>query len=175
MRYITIFGSARINKNDKYYIKAYELAQKLAKQGYGVITGGSSGIMEAANKGAFEAGTKSIGINIKLPHEQITNKYCTIVKISNKLSDRKLLLIEQSEAFVIMPGGFGTLDEAFEVLVLACTELKKAKIIFFGSEFWAKLVEFMRETLLARGMINEADFRVFVLLDSVDEVLEFLA
>lgn len=174
MHYITIFGSARIKADDKYYKAAYELAKNLAKQGYGVITGGSSGIMEAANKGAYEAGGKSIGINIKLPHEQITNQYCTLVKISNKLSERKLLLIEQSCAFIIMPGGFGTLDEAFEVLVLACTELKKAKIIFYGREFWAKLVEFMREVLLARGMINELDFSSFALLDSSDEVLEYL-
>ena len=174
MHYITIFGSARIKKDNKYYKEAYELAKELAKAGYSVVTGGSGGVMEAANKGALDGGGASIGINVKLPNEQRTNEYCTHTSMCESLSERKGLLIQKSSAFVVMPGGFGTLDEAFEILVLACNGLKDAKIVFDNSAFWGKLLDFMRETLLAQEMIDERDFNSFIVLDRPSAVIKYL-
>ncbi|AII14252.1 putative lysine decarboxylase family protein [Campylobacter iguaniorum] len=174
MEYITIFGSARFDEHSPYYKAAFNLASKLSKAGYGIVTGGSGGIMEAANKGAFLSGGVSVGINVILPFEQKTNPYCTTSKLISNLPDRKKELISMSDIFIIMPGGFGTLDELFEVLTEAQTGVRKHKIIFCCSDFWNPLIDFFKNTLLPNGAINDHSFTTFTVLDDFDEILEYI-
>ncbi|WP_096017711.1 TIGR00730 family Rossman fold protein [Campylobacter lanienae] len=172
MKYVTIFGSSRLDDTNIHYKKAYEIAAALAKAGYGVITGGAGGIMEAANRGAFEAGGESIGYNVVLPNEQHPNSYCNALVTMDNLRDRKHALIKDSSAFIILPGGFGTLDEVFEVMTLAQTKIKEHKVVFVQSEFWALLFEFFKR-LEDDGMIDyNSEF--YRLIDDVDEILEFI-
>ncbi len=171
MKYVTIFGSARIDSNNEHYQKAYKIAKALAAAGYGVITGGGGGIMEAANRGALEAGGDSIGINVILPNEQQLNSYCTKSQTLNSLSERKNALIKDSFAFIIFPGGFGTLDEAFEVLTLSQAGLKEHKIIFTQKSFWEPLIGFLDSL----GDMGLADKNGYIIIDDIDEILEFLA
>lgn len=172
MKYITIFGSSRISSDSDYYKKSYEIATALSRAGYGIITGGGGGIMEAANKGAFEAKGESIGINVILPNEQRLNSYCTRSLTLASLSERKNALIKDSFAFIILPGGFGTLDEVFEVMTLAQTMIKRHKVIFVGSQFWSPLFDFFKQ-LLDGGLI-EANSDFYKLLDNIDDILKFL-
>ncbi|QMS67678.1 TIGR00730 family Rossman fold protein [Campylobacter fetus] len=173
LEFVTIFGSARLDSGSKFYKIAFELGKKLSQAGYGVVTGGGGGIMEAANKGAFLSGGVSVGINIILPFEQKLNPYCTESKTIDNLSKRKDMLIEKSSAFILMPGGFGTLDEIFEVITLAQTGLRKHKIVFCCKEFWQPLLDFFDNTLAAEKLIAD-DHSVYAVIDDFDEIIRYL-
>ncbi|MDX9813407.1 MAG: TIGR00730 family Rossman fold protein [Sulfurimonas sp.] len=167
---VTIFGSARTQSDDFYYQKTVELSSMLAKDGFNIITGGGPGIMEAANKGACDVGgVESIGLNIDLPFEQKINPYTTTSLEFDYFFSRKVMLVKYSIAYVIFPGGFGTLDELFEALTLIQT--KKAcgvKLFVYGVEFYKPLIEFLEQKLLASGMINKEDLELIHLSDDLD-------
>jgi uncharacterized protein (TIGR00730 family) len=168
---VTIFGSARLRQDNPYYSKATELAAKLAEHGYAVITGGGPGVMEAANKGAFEAGGRSIGMNIDLPFEQRSNGYLTDDIRFRYFFVRKVMLVKYSTAFVVFPGGFGTLDELFEAITLVQTKkIKPFPIYLIGMEFWQGLVEWLEKTLLPLGTIDDADLHLFKVVDDVSTI-----
>jgi len=175
---ISIFGSARTKKTNPYYKDAVILAEKLTKKGYGIITGGGPGIMEAANKGAKQGGGESIGLNIDLPFEQTPNKYIDYEKSIdfNYFFVRKVMFVKYAQAFVILPGGVGTLDELFETITLIQTEkIQKIPIILYGSEYWKGLLDWMREMLLEKEKcINKSDFDNFLLLDDIDQVIKVI-
>jgi len=175
---VSIFGSARIRPTSPYYAKSTAIASALAKAGFAIISGGGPGIMEAASKGAFEAGGQSVGLNIKLPHESADNAHQTHSLHFRHFSPRKSVFFMYSMAYVVLPGGFGTLDELFEALTLVQTrKLPPAPIILVGSEFWGGLVDWMREQLLAYGTISRGDLDLLVIEDNptrvVDRVLAF--
>jgi len=175
---VSIFGSARTKPDDKYYQLAESIAGKLAEHGYGVITGGGPGIMEAGNKGAHNAGGTSVGLNIVLPFEQHDNPYID----SDKSIDfdyffvRKVMFVKYSQGFVVMPGGFGTLDEFFEALTLIQThKIGKFPIILVGTDFWSGLVDWIKGTLLkSYENISPDDLHLVDLVDTEDEVLDIL-
>ena len=175
---VTIFGSARSDEDSEHYRKAVEIARKLAKEGYGIITGGGPGIMEAANKGAKEEGAASIGLNIDLPFEQEANDYID----PDKLIDfryffvRKVMFVKYAQAFVVMPGGFGTLDELFEALTLIQTKkINKFPVILFDSSFWNGLIEWIRHTLLEKHhYISPEDLDIIHITDDTDEVVKII-
>jgi len=175
---VTIFGSARAKPGSKHYKIAVEIAKRLAEEGYGVITGGGPGIMEAANKGAQEGKTDSIGLNIDLPFEQEANPYID----PDKLIDfryffvRKVMFIKYAQAFVVMPGGFGTLDELFEALTLIQTKkIDKFPVILFDSEFWKGLLDWIKEMLLEKYQyISPEDLEIIHVTDDVDEVVRII-
>jgi uncharacterized protein (TIGR00730 family) len=171
---VTIFGSARTRPDDKYYKAAEETGRLLAQAGYAVITGGGPGIMEAGNKGAFEAGGESIGCNITLPQEQEANKYQTISLDFHYFYVRKVMFVKYASAFVCFPGGYGTLDEFFETITLIQT-LKVAPfpIVLFGSEYWNGLVEWLNKALLPR-FIDSEDLAIFRVVDDPAEVVEIV-
>src|ERR1700754_3736088 len=174
-RGIAIFGSARTNHADPDYIAAQETAALLAAQGFAVITGGGPGIMEAANRGAFEAGGLSIGCNIELPFEQRPNAYQTLSLTFKYFFVRKMMFVKYSLAFVIFPGGFGTFDELFEALTLIQTKkIRNFPIVMFGSKYWSGMLDWLRESVLPGGKINEHDLDLFHVTDSPAEVLELL-
>lgn len=163
---VTVFGSARTPMTDRYYEQAKELGRMLAKKGVGVITGGGPGIMEAANRGAFEAGGVSVGANIGLPEEQVPNKFQTLSLQYEYFHNRKLILIKYSVAFVVFPGGFGTLDELLEVLTLIQTQkIKPFPVYLLNAEYWAGLVEWFQKTLAAQGAIESDDLFLFKVRD----------
>ncbi|MGI9546730.1 MAG: TIGR00730 family Rossman fold protein [Flavobacteriaceae bacterium] len=156
---VTVFGSARFGEDHKHYQLARQTGYALAKAGYAVMTGGGPGIMEAANRGAREAGGLSLGCNIQLPFEQKVNPYVDKFIEFEHFFVRKVMLIKYSSAFVILPGGFGTLDEAFEVITLIQTgKLDKFPVVSMGGEFWDPLRGFASGTMLAEGVISEKDF-----------------
>jgi hypothetical protein len=175
---VTIFGSARIKPEHEYYKLAEKIAYKISKAGYGVITGGGPGIMEAGNKGAHNGGGTSVGLNIELPFEQHFNPY--IDKDKNLNFDyffvRKVIFVKYSQGFVVMPGGFGTLDEMFEALTLIQTKkIGKFPIILVGSSFWAGLIDWIKAVLVEQERtVNAEDLNLFKVVDSADEVLETL-
>ena len=176
LRYVgrsaTIFGSARFSEDNRYVKDAQTLCAALAGMGYAIITGGGGGIMLGANKGAFSrAKTHSVGFNITLPFEQKSNGFLTTGAHFSAFAPRKGALIENSEIFVIFPGGFGTLDELFEILVLVQTGFKRAQIYLYDEEFYAPLMEFFRTSLLKSGAISEEDLQNFMLCGSLDEIL----
>ncbi len=172
---VTIYGSARTAPEDKYYKLAENIARELAESGYGVITGGGPGIMEAANKGAIEAGGVSIGLNISLPHEQRPNPYTNFPLHFKYFFVRKVMFMKYSMGFICMPGGFGSLDELFESLTLIQThKIKPFPIILFGSSFWGGLIDWIREQLLSGGRISEDDLLLFDVMDDVDEVVRYI-
>lgn len=172
---VSIFGSARTPETDKYYQMAEEIASKLIRQGFGVITGGGPGIMEAGNKGAFSQGGKSVGLNIDLPHEQFHNPYIDQDKLINfdYFFVRKVMFIRYSQGFVVMPGGFGTLDELFEALTLIQThKIGRFPIVLVGKEFWGGLVDWIKGTLLDQAKnISPQDMDLFKLVDTADEAV----
>lgn len=171
---VSIFGSARAKPRDPYYKAAAQTAGLLAKQGYGVITGGGPGIMEAANKGAFEAGGASIGLNISLPQEQEANKYQTVSLDFHYFYARKVMFVKYASAFVCFPGGYGTLDEFFETLTLIQTlKIDPFPIILYGTPFWTGLVEWMRQQLSTR-FIDKEDIDICRLVDSPDAVVKLI-
>ena len=174
---VTIFGSARIKPEDKYYLLAERIAYKISKAGYGVITGGGPGIMEAGNKGAHLGGSCSVGLNIELPFEQHFNPYIDNDKNLNfdYFFVRKVMFVKYSQGFVVMPGGFGTLDELFEALTLIQTgKIGKFPIILAGKSYWSGLYEWIVNTMLAKGNINKEDLDLFKVADSADEVVKII-
>jgi len=168
---VTIFGSARFEKDNPYYQKAEALAKELAKCGYAVLTGGGPGIMEAGNKGAYEAEGKSIGININLPFEQDHNAYLTDSIDFSYFFIRKVILIKYSTAFVVFPGGFGTLDELFEALTLIQTKkIKPFPVYLVDSEYWGGLIDWLRSVPLAHGAISANDLYLFKVVDDIGDI-----
>ncbi|MEO9893830.1 TIGR00730 family Rossman fold protein [Aurantibacter sp.] len=174
---VSIFGSARSKENNKYYELAVSIAKKIAESGYGVITGGGPGIMEAGNRGAHLAGGTSVGLNIDLPFEQHDNPYID----SDKSLDfdyffvRKVMFVKYSQGFVVMPGGFGTLDELFEAITLIQThKIEKFPIILVGSEFWGGLFDWVKTTMLEAGNISAGDLELITIADNEQEVVDII-
>jgi len=167
----TFFGSARCVMGEKIYDDATSLAAHLSKSGFTIITGGSSGIMEAANKGAYEMGGQSVGLNIKLPSEQTVNSYLTEGAMFNYFFTRKVMLSFASEVYVYFPGGFGTLDEFLEILTLVQTrKIKRIPIILYNKEYWRPVVDLFEKHLMKKfKTINKSDLDLYVVVDSVDE------
>ena len=174
-RGIAIFGSARTQPDDPDYKAAQETGALLAAQGFAVITGGGPGIMEAANRGAFDAGGLSIGCNIELPFEQKPNAYQTLSLTFKYFFVRKMMFVKYSLAFVIFPGGFGTFDELFEALTLIQThKIRNFPIVLFGSHYWSGLLDWLRAVVLPGGKISEHDMDIFHITDSPAEVVEIV-
>lgn len=170
---VSIFGSARLKEGDRFYEKARELGQKLAEEGEVVVTGGGGGIMEAGNRGAFEAGGVSIGLNIKLPTEQHPNQWTTDAVEFNYFFARKVMLVDAAKMFVYFPGGFGTIDEFSEVMTLIQTnKITKAPIYLYGSEYWNKFDQLVKETMLASEYVSSMDVELYKITDSIDEIVE---
>lgn len=172
----SFFGSARASLEDDVYRHASELAARLAKKGFAIITGGSSGVMQAANKGAFEVGGVSVGLNINLPDMQVYNPYLTERFGFDHFFVRKVMLTYASEVYIYFPGGFGTLDEFFEIVTLVQTKkIRKVPILLFGKSYWEPLLSFIEKTLYKeRGAIDEADMELYTLVDSVDEAYDYI-
>jgi hypothetical protein len=169
---ISIFGSARVKPDDPMYHAAATLSQRLVEEGFGVITGGGPGIMEAANRGALEAGGASVGCNIELPFEQGMNAYVNIAINFRYFFVRKTMFVKYAEAFVIFPGGFGTMDELFEALTLIQTgKVRDFPVILYGRKYWEGLLGWLRETMMEEGKIAQADLDLLVVTDSVDEAV----
>ena len=169
---VTFFGSSKVNEENKYWKLAYRTAYLLGKEGYTIITGGGPGIMEAANRGAFDAGAQSVGLNIEIPEEQAPNKYQTITLQFDYFFVRKVMLLRYSVGFVIFPGGFGTFDELFELLNLIQTKkMYPYPVILFSSEFWGDLINFMKKKMVGGGYLREEDTKLFKVVDEPDEVV----
>ncbi|WP_277110373.1 TIGR00730 family Rossman fold protein [Chryseobacterium taklimakanense] len=171
---VSLFGSARLKETDKYYQVAVDIAEKITQIGFGIITGGGPGIMEAGNRGARKAGGKSIGLNIELPFEQHFNPYIDkhYSMNFNYFFVRKVMFVKYSQGFVVMPGGFGTLDELSEAMTLIQTQkIARFPIVLVGSEFWAGLLDWFRDTLLKNGMIAEEDLNLYRVVDTADEAV----
>ncbi|HTZ38733.1 MAG TPA: TIGR00730 family Rossman fold protein [Syntrophales bacterium] len=174
-RAVTIFGSARTIPGNPYYQKAEHLARLLAQKGFSVITGGGPGIMEAANKGAAEAGGTSVGMNIRLPLEQTPNEYANVKLYHKYFFIRKVMFVKFAVAYVIMPGGFGTMDEFFEALTLIQTRrIKSFPVILMGSEYWKGLLDWLKGTMLAQGMIVQEDLDLIRIIDEPEEVVNYI-
>jgi uncharacterized protein (TIGR00730 family) len=174
---ISIFGSARTKPDNAYYEKAERLAAKLCNEGFGIITGGGPGIMEAANKGAQSAGGKSVGWNIDLPFEQKPNDYIDIDKSfdHNFFFVRKVMFVKYAQAFVIFPGGFGTMDELFEVLTLVQTKkIDKIPIILYGTDFWSGLKDWIISMMQNQGYVSLGDENMLQIVDTTDEVVDII-
>lgn len=172
---VSIFGSARMTEENPYYRKAEELAGLLAGNGFAVITGGGGGIMEAANKGAAKQGGESVGLNIILPMEQKPNDYANIKVEFKYFFVRKVMFVKYAYAYVIMPGGFGTLDELFEAVTLIQTDrIKPLPVILFGRDYWEGLVDWIKCKLLGNGMISEKDMDIIYVTDDPAEILQIV-
>lgn len=174
---VAIFGSARTKENHPHYQQAVEIGEKLARAGYGVITGGGPGIMEAGNKGARQGNGVSVGLNIDLPFEQFHNQYIDRDHFLefDYFFVRKVIFVKYSQAFVILPGGFGTLDELFEAMTLVQTKkIARRPIVLLGKAYWQGLFEWVENTQLKEGYISPADLSLFKLTDSTDEALQFI-
>lgn len=172
---VTVFGSARFKEGDTYYDLARAIGKRLGEEGYAVMTGGGPGVMEAANRGAYEAGATSIGCNIVLPEEQHLNPYTNLSIEFDFFFTRKVMLVKYSSAFVMMPGGFGTLDEMFETLTLIQTgTIKDFPVVAFGSDYWNELRPFAEKSLLKHKTINPEDLDLVKVTDDIDEVIEFI-
>jgi hypothetical protein len=174
-RAVSIFGSARTRPEDPFYQKAEYLGRRLVEKGFGVITGGGPGIMEAANKGAAEAGGKSVGMNIRLPFEQKLNPYANISIDYRYFFIRKVMFVKYAVAYIILPGGFGTMDELFEALTLIQTRrIKSFPVILMGTAYWQGLLHWLKETLLADGMILPEDLDLIQMIDDPDEAVRHI-
>lgn len=173
---VSIFGSARFTPDNPYYQLAEEIARKLSDSGFAVISGGGPGIMEAANKGAFAGESPSIGLNISLPHEQTSNEYQDVSLMFKHFFARKVMFVKYASAYVVLPGGFGTLDELAESLTLAQTgKTRKIPIILVGSQFWAGLLDWFKQSLLLEAQcISPEDLDLFSVVDDADEVLKII-
>jgi len=172
---VSIFGSARVKPEDPVYELTYNIAKKLAQEGYSIITGGGPGVMEAGNKGAKDGNGKSIGLHIHLPLEQKPNDYIDTRLDFRYFFVRKVMFIKYAMAYVVMPGGFGTLDELSEALVLTQTKrIKPFPVILVDKEFWTPLIDWFKNKLLARNYIKECDFEIFSTLDDPDEVVSLI-
>jgi len=175
---VSIFGSARTHNNDKYYNLAEEIAFKLTQNGYGVITGGGPGIMEAANKGAKRGNGKSVGINIDLPFEQKPNQYIDSDKLItfDHFFVRKVMFMKYAQGFIVLPGGFGTFDELFEAITLIQTrKIGKFPIILVGKKYWKGLMDWIKDVMLAEEKnISREDLEIFTLVDTSDDAVDYI-
>ncbi len=172
---VTIYGSARLEQDDPLYSEIVEIAHKLGQTGFGIITGGGPGVMEAANKGAFDAGATSVGLNIQLPTEQFLEPYSTnSITFLHSLT-RKVMLVKYATAFIIMPGGLGTMDELSEVLTLMQTfKIKPFPVILFKSDFWQGFLDWLVDTVLEKQFISEEDIDLLRVCDDTDNVVEIV-
>ena len=175
-RAVTFFGTSRCAGNNKMYKEATKLAKNLSKKGFAIITGGGPGIMEAANKGAYEAKGASVGLNIQLPEEQRRNKYVKDGEAFHYFFTRKVMLAFASEVYIFFPGGFGTLDEFFEITTLVQTEkIKPIPIILVGKEYWTPLQKFIEEVAYKKNKaIDKEDMKIYQIVDNADEALELI-
>lgn len=174
---VIVFGSARSKPGEKYYKLTEEVSKALVKKGFGITTGGGPGIMEAANKGAMEAGGSSTGINIELPHEQGANQYIDSDKLLNfrYFFVRKLMFFKYAQGYILMPGGFGTVDEGFEVLTLIQTgKTDKFPIVLMGKEFWNPLIDWIKEYQLKKGYISPGELNLFSITDDPQEAAKII-
>jgi uncharacterized protein (TIGR00730 family) len=172
---VSIYGSARVQPEDPLYKQTVEIAHRLGEMGFTIVTGGGPGIMEAANKGAMEARTTSVGLNIELPEEQKPNPYTTRSITFKHFFVRKVMLVKYATAFVIMPGGLGTLDELSEILTLMQThKIKPFPVALYSTNYWKGMISWLRDVSLKRGMVSEEDFEVLRLCDNPDEVVDIV-
>ncbi len=172
---VSIFGSARDEPGGIYYEKAREVASLLGKAGFGVITGGGPGIMEAANRGAAEVGAQSVGMNIQLPFEQTPNPYSTISIDYKYFFIRKVMFVKYAMAYVILPGGFGTMDELFEALTLIQTKrIRSFPVVLMGSDYWKGLIDWLKKTMLREGKISEEDLDLIQVIDDPEHVVRHI-
>jgi uncharacterized protein (TIGR00730 family) len=172
---VTVFGSARFAQSHPYYGLARDVGKRLAEAGFTVMTGGGPGIMEAANRGAKDVGGRTVGCNIELPVEQKPNPYLDECIDFHHFFVRKVMLVKYSYAFVVLPGGFGTLDEVFETVTLIQTDkIRDFPIVLMPSDFWNPLIQLMKNTLLARGTIDEGDFELMNVVDSADDAVALI-
>lgn len=170
---VTVFGSSRFPEDHRYYQLARDLGYQLGQAGFTVMTGGGPGIMEAANRGAMEAGAVSVGCNIQLPMEQAPNPYVTIQREFSHFFVRKVMLVKFSSAFIILPGGFGTMDEIFETLNLIETDkIQQFPLVVMGSDYWQKMQDFLYEDMLKENTISQADLEQLFFCDDVETVLD---
>lgn len=170
---VSIFGSARTEPDHPYYVLCEEIAQKLSDSGFSVVSGGGPGIMEAANKGAYKGKSVSVGLNIELPHEQNGNEFQDIELSFQHFFARKVMFVKYAKAYVVMPGGFGTLDELVEALTLIQTgKSTRMPIILVHSPYWTGLVDWFKDTLIKEGTIDAEDLDLFSIADTADEVLD---
>ncbi len=172
---ISIFGSARISPKDPYYKIAQDIAFTLAKAGYNIITGGGPGIMEAANKGAQKGKGQSVGLNIQIPREQKPNAYIDLLLEFRYFFSRKVMFVKYAKAFVILPGGFGTLDELFEALTLIQTRrIEPFPVVLVGKSYWQGLVSWLKSTVLKKQCINSSDLLIFEVVETAQQALEVI-
>ena len=170
---VTIYGSARLTPRQKLYKQTMEIAYQLGRKGFSIITGGGPGVMEAANKGAHKAGVASIGLNIELPEEQSPNVYTTKSITFNHFFARKVMLVKYATAFVIMPGGLGTIDELTEILTLIQThKMKPSPVILFGSSYWKGFLDWLQGSVLSHGLISEEDLDLLRICDEPEVAVE---
>lgn len=170
---VSIFGSARTQPDDPYYQLAEEIARGLSDAGFSVVSGGGPGIMEAANKGAFSGKSPSIGLNITLPQEQVANAYQNISLHFRHFFSRKVMFVKYASAYIVLPGGFGTLDEMAEILTLVQTgKSRRIPIILVGSEFWSGLIDWFKDTMVKQGTIKSEDLKLFKVIDEPRAVVE---
>ena len=169
---VALFGSARVHDGSEPYASARTVGRKFAEAGWAVVTGGGPGVMEAANRGAQEGGGLSVGFNIELPHEQGSNPYLDISYTFDHFYARKVCFVRPSEGFVIFPGGFGTLDELYESLTLIQTgKIEHFPVVLFGSDYWGQMIDWIRATLLADGMISDEEFALLHVTDDPDDAV----
>ena len=170
---VTIYASARLRAEDELYAKTEEIAHRLGQVGFSIITGGGPGVMEAANKGALKAGVTSVGLNIDLPEEQVCNPYSTKSITFSHFFVRKVMLVKYATAFIIMPGGLGTLDELTEVLTLMQThKMRPFPVLLFDSQYWKGFLDWLKSFVLAKEFISEDDLNLLRICDNTDEVVE---
>lgn len=172
---ISVFGSARTKPEDKYYKEAVNLSKLIIENGYGVITGGGPGIMEAGNLGAFGKGDKSVGLQIELPFESSANEYIDKLVTCRYFFTRKVFFLKYSQAFVAFPGGFGTLDELFETLTLVQTgHMRSVPIVLVGKKYWKGMVKWIKKTMLEDGKISPEDLDLFKLVDTAEDAMKYI-
>ena len=174
---VSIFGSARTASDHNYYETTVEIARLLAEKGYGVISGGGPGIMEAANKGAYEAGGKSVGLNIELPFEQFHNRYIDRDKLLefNYFFVRKVMFTKYSQGYIVMPGGFGTMDELFEAMTLIQTgKIARFPIVLVGTEYWKGLIDWIEHSMLGNAYISKEDLKLYRIVDTAEEAADHI-
>jgi uncharacterized protein (TIGR00730 family) len=172
---VSLFGSARTQPDNPYYQAAEEVARRLSDCGFAVITGGGPGIMEAGNKGAMEGASKSVGLNIRLPHEQHANHYQDFSLDFRYFFVRKLMFVKYATGYVIFPGGFGTMDELFESLTLMQTgKIRRFPVVLYGKEYWGGLMDWLKSRMLEEGCVDEEDFDLFSVVDDPEEVTEVM-
>jgi uncharacterized protein (TIGR00730 family) len=172
---ISVFGSARTKPGDKYYDEAVKLSQLITENGYGIITGGGPGIMEAANLGAYEKEGKSIGLQIELPFETSANKYIDKLVSCRYFFTRKVFFLKYSQAFVAFPGGYGTLDELFETITLVQTgHMRPVPIVLIGKDYWKGMIKWIKKTMLEDGKVSKEDLNLFKLVDTAEDAISYI-